>query len=421
MTRQKTIQVFEYESLTLHENRQGHFLTKHQLAKLYEFNDRNKNKYFTGIRNGVKFKSYVGVIQIGGLTIEILPKADRKADPAEQDYMHWHGALLDMLNYCRKIQVNSVSEAALDKRYNNILDLYFQLFLDELRHLLRRGLIKQYRKQTGNLHVVKGRILFAEQIKKNLVHQHRTVTEHQVYDTDHLYNQILFRALAILDLITTNPSIKDQIHRIRMDFPNVQNIPITHGHFSRLKVTRKTRVYDNALQIARMIILNFAPDIRTGNEHMLALLFNMNILWEEYIFRVLQRHNQDQYEVNFQNSEDFWEKKTIRPDIVLAHKQDNEKKYIIDTKWKIIESNDPSDQDLKQMFAYNIYWDTGKSLLLYPGSESREEAFGNFHKGRATGNQCKVGFIHVLDENGKLDKTIGGKIIEKLEKDNSYT
>ena len=55
----------------------GRFLSEVELARLYDFNDRHDNKYFTGIRDGVKFKSYVGVIQIGGLTIEVLPKSDR--------------------------------------------------------------------------------------------------------------------------------------------------------------------------------------------------------------------------------------------------------------------------------------------------------------------------------------------------------
>ena len=146
---------------------------------------------------------------------------------------------------------------------------------------------------------------------------------------------------------------------------------------------------------------------------MLALLFDMNKLWEEYIYRVLQNDPNSDYEISFQNSKDFWESKTIRPDLVLENKI-TEEKYVIDTKWKIVDANNPSDEDLKQMFAYNLYWNTGKSILLYPGSEALEEKFGNFHKGRPDGNQCKVGFINVLNEDGKLDRGIGRRILEKL-------
>lgn len=413
MERPSPIQVFEYESLTLFKDRDNRYLTETELAKLYEYNDRNGNVYFTGIRNGIKFNSYVGVIQIGGLTIEILPKTDRKINPEKKEYENWQKALLDMLNYCHYIKVDSVSEAALEKRYKSILDLYFQLFLDEVKCLLRKGLIKQYRKNSGNLNVVKGRILFTEQIRKNLIHQERVYTEHQVYDTENLYNQVLLRALTILNQISHNPTIKDQIHRIRLDFPEIQEVQITQAHFTRLKETRKTKPYQNALQIAKMIILNYSPDIRSGGENMLALLFDMNKLWEEYIYRVLQNDPNSEYEISFQNSDDFWEDKTIRPDLVLENKI-TEEKYVIDTKWKIVDANNPSDEDLKQMFAYNLYWDTGKSILLYPGSEKFDGDFGNFHKGRPGVNQCKVGFINVLNEEGKLDRGIGSRILGKL-------
>ena len=58
----RLIQVFEHEKLTLHPNQWGEQLTMPELEKLYAFNDKNDNIYFTGIRDGVKFKNYVGVI-----------------------------------------------------------------------------------------------------------------------------------------------------------------------------------------------------------------------------------------------------------------------------------------------------------------------------------------------------------------------
>ena len=80
----RVIQVFEFEKLSLHPDERGRFLSQKELEKLYEYNDKNDNIYFTGIRDGVRFKNYVGVIQIGGLTIEILPKTDRKNSEEEE-------------------------------------------------------------------------------------------------------------------------------------------------------------------------------------------------------------------------------------------------------------------------------------------------------------------------------------------------
>jgi 5-methylcytosine-specific restriction enzyme subunit McrC len=140
----RLIQVFEYEKLTLfaNDNLFGYKLTQSELDKLYEFNDTSNNIYFTAIRNGIKFKSYVGVIQIGSQTIEILPKADRNISKDPTEYQLWSKALLKMLAYCNYIKVDSVSEANLHQRYHSIIDLYFDLYLNEVSRLTHQGLIK---------------------------------------------------------------------------------------------------------------------------------------------------------------------------------------------------------------------------------------------------------------------------------------
>jgi 5-methylcytosine-specific restriction enzyme subunit McrC len=122
---------FEFEKLTIHPDSKERYLTSKELEKMYEFNDRNNNCYFTGIRDGIRFQNYVGVIQIGGLTIEILPKADKSAI-YKDDYKYWHAALLNMLKVCKHIDVTSVSEASLKRKHNSLLDLYFELFLTSL-------------------------------------------------------------------------------------------------------------------------------------------------------------------------------------------------------------------------------------------------------------------------------------------------
>lgn len=411
----RLIQIFEHERLTLLENERGEKLFPPELEKLYEFNDRNDNEYFTSIRNGVKFTKYVGVIQIGGLTIEILPKADKKAHADIADYTMWRNALLNMLAICRHIKVDSVSEASLNKRYYSLLELYFDLFLDEVIVLLRQGLIKKYRKESSNTGALKGRILFSKNIQQNLIHQERFYTTHQIYDHEHTINQILLKALQILSKIVTNSNIKDRIARVKLDFPEIKEIEITKTHFDNINESRKTIPYNEALKIAKMIILNYSPDIKNGQENMLALLFDMNKLWEEYVYRMLQRANKKGYKVSFQNSQKFWESKTIRPDLVIIKTSGaSSETFVIDTKWKVIDYRNPSDDDLKQMYAYNLYWDAGKSMLLYPKITDQPEFFGTFHKGREQGNACKLGFISVLDESGKLDLGIGKVILNKL-------
>jgi len=414
----RVIQVFEFEKLTLYKDWRDRYLEPRELEKLYEFNDNNDNLYFTGIRDGVKFNNYVGVIQIGGLTIEILPKTDKNKGE-DDDFKAWHGALLNMLKICKHINVNSVSEASLKRKHNSLLDLYFEMYLDEVQNLLRIGLIKQYRRDSSNVLALKGRIDFNKNIQQNLIHQERFYTEHQVYDYENLINQIILKGLTILGDLTYNSQLKDKIVRLRANFPEIKEITIQKHHFDKVKENRKTVSYARALQIAKMIILNYSPDIRSGQENMLTLLFDMNKLWEEYIYRMLLKTKREDITISFQNKQKFWEGRTIRPDIVINKKSgETTESFIIDTKWKVLDINSPkpSDDDLKQMYAYNLYWDAKRSMLLYPNSKGTNEKFGTYWKGRAESeaNECKIGFVNVLDENDFLDLEIGNQIIDKL-------
>ena len=84
---------------------------------------------------------------------------------------------------------------------------------------------------------------------------------------------------------------------------------------------------------------------------------------QEYVYRMLLRTKDDNLTVSFQNKQVFWEGRTIRPDLVLIRKNKNndDETFVIDTKWKVLDASNPkpSDNDLKQMYAYNLYWNAG--------------------------------------------------------------
>ena len=397
MNKQNFIQVFEYQKLKLGDINYPSFLEKHFDA-LTKYNDNNENKYFTIIHKGILFNSYVGVIQIGGLTIEILPKADNNDNP---DKDTWQKVLLNMLKVCKHIQVDNVSETNLNKKYNSVLEVYFEIFLNEIESLVRKGLIKKYRRIQSNQNALKGKLVFSQNIQKNLIHKERFYCEHQLYDKDHLIHQILYRGLLILkDLVNNN--LQDKLNRALFQFEDYKQITITKNHFAKLVNDRKTQPYLSAIAIAKMIILNYSPNLNSGNDNMLTLLFDMNKLWEEYIYRILQKHKPTGYQVSFQNSDKFWEHKMIRPDIVITN--DQSENFVIDTKWKIINADNPSDADLKQMFTYNLHWNSKKTMLLYPKTNQNDTPFGKYYYNNLE-NKCKLGFVSVL-QDGQLKKSL---------------
>lgn len=404
------IQVFEYYKLFLDEVYNGVKFEKHHYIALSKLNILHQNKYFETHHNGIKFKQFVGVIQVDGLTIEILPKIDND----KKSEAVWQSALIEMLRVTRKLKIQKVGEANVNKQQIHLLDIYFEWFLNEVQLLLHQGLIKQYYKETSNVKALKGKLEFAGHISKNLVHKERFYTTHQVYDKDHLLHQVLYKALDIVEKCTKGNYLYSKCKTVQLDFPEVKNITVTEATFTKLPKNRKTAPYETALAIARLIILNYAPNVSSGSERMLALLFDMNSLWEEYILIRLQQAAKDNVSILGQNSKAFWNGISIRPDIVIEKGIDEEKEtFIIDTKWKNINDTPPSTQDLRQMYVYNDYWDSKKAMLLYPSNTTQEIKEDDFIRYDNKKHSCSLGKISIF-KNGSdlLNDAIGDDILK---------
>lgn len=391
------ISVFEHEYI---ETGQNGFERTHWKA-LADFNANHGSKYLTLYANGVTFNQFVGVIQAGNLTIEILPKIDRK----ESDTTKWRKHLLSMLKECSKIKTEYPELAYLNLASNSILDAYLDLFLDELSGLMHRGLIKRYRMKEENQTALKGQLLFPKHIKHNIVHQECFFVRHTVYDKEHKLHQVLYKALRLVRNVAPTINIRGKAERLLLDFPEMKDIVVSQSLFEQIQLDRKSVHYSKALLISKMLLLNYRPDITGGKDHVLALLFNMNRLWEEYVYHWLQKLNPD-WIINYQKPLKFWQPENeyasrLKPDLVITNHTCG--KVVIDTKWKVIEDKYPSDDDLQQMFAYAHYTDACHVILLYP-SVTRDKVSGGYVKHHyINGKEQKVG-CHILQVPLSLDK-----------------
>ncbi len=414
MSNKGKISLFEHNTLTT----ENPIFEKRHLLALEKFHSQSKIEYFSLVRNGVKFKHYVGVIQAGDLTIEVLPKPDAEQSNHDDSKETWRGVLLTMLRECKYLKVEHVDKANLKLKSNSILDVYLELFLSEVEWLIRNGLVKKYTKCEGNILALKGRLDFSKNIAKNLTHKERFYTHYTRYSFDNIFNNILLEAIRIIPKISSNPHFADRVNRLILNFPEIPGCKVSEATFAKLSYDRKTESYKEAMLISKMLLLNFRPDISGGTENVVAIMFNMNRLWEEFIYRRLKRE-EGAFGINVskQQPSDFWKpvkekSKTIRPDLVIKKPNTT---IILDTKWKMLPEMIPSDSDLKQMFIYNLFWACDKSYLLYPANKS-ESGSGDYHCFNVPGNfkgQCGVEKILIL-ENGMLKPTLGAEIIERI-------
>ena len=404
MAKNDVITVFEHQSLT---TRGDNRFTEDHLELLERFRGDREDEsfpYYSLIHNGVKFKHYVGVLNVGGLQIEVLPKVDRAAEDKKD---LWRDYLLHMLRTVYRLQAHSPSNAQQQLKDSPVLDVFLQRFLDDVEALLHIGLIKTYRKETANRNALKGKIVWSKQVTKNVVHKERFYVNYTTYDRNHIMNRIIYKTLQVIPEVTKNSYITNRSKTLAFEFPELLDINVTDATFATMRFDRKSDGYRDAMQIAKLILLNYMPDMVHHRSNVLALMFDMNRLWEEYVYVVLRKKLKD-YNVTAQSSKRFWEGegtpiKHIRPDIVISH-NDNPQ-LVIDTKWKCPNENAPSDADLKQMYVYHKYWRVNHTILLYPSTSEKKPVVGAFTEKQEC-LTCSMMFATIEKENNKIAKEL---------------
>ncbi len=411
----ETISIFEHQTLKVGD----HGFTKRHCQALERFlgnNDEKTFPYYTLIHNGVKFRQFVGVLCVNNLTIEVIPKTDK--DNNSKDY--WRNKLIFMLSRVYKLDVKSPSEANQKTRTNSpILDVFIKRFLDEVDGLVNRGLVKCYHKVEGNQKALRGKLLVEKQLHQNYIHQERFYVRHTTYDYEHIMNRIIRQALSVVAKATQNASLRGRAASTLFNYPELKGLFITSSLFENLQFDRKTEDYRMAIKLSKLLLLHHVPNNVGQGENILALMFDMNKLWEEFVYHTLRR-KLSEYEVSSQVVKRYWQLsnfkvfKTIRPDIII--KRNGNVAAIIDTKWKCPDKT-PSDGDLHQMFVYSQMFradQVPKVALVYPSVNERSLMTDAYFLKNAS--SCDMLYLGINKSNNEWSNTIGEIIIKWLTK-----
>ncbi|RYE59442.1 MAG: restriction endonuclease, partial [Sphingobacteriales bacterium] len=256
MKEAKKIRVYEHGFLKVGSEYEGVKFEKRHLETLAVYLTQNEsNAFYTLFYDKVRFKQYVGVLQVGDLTVEALPKTDNHADDKDM----WCRALVEMLAISLQVTAKTTTIASIDVKKLSVLEAYLLMFLNEVERLCHNGLIQKYRRETGNKSSLKGRLLVHKQATENLVHAECFYVSCDVYDRNNIYNSILLQALQVIDGLPISPFLRSKCGTLLLNYPECKSVPISERFFSRIVYDRKTASYKTAIELARVILLNYHP------------------------------------------------------------------------------------------------------------------------------------------------------------------
>lgn len=393
--------VYEHQRLVVgerYETRRGHVVfTEGHFEALARYQERTGTAALRLGHKSVRLAQHVGYLRVGPVTLEIYPKLG-----AHRPNEDWRGLLLHMLRVVAGVRLTPHEHAPLQSRAGDLYALLIGRFLDQVHALLREGLARSYREVEENSQTFRGRLLVGAHARANAAHQERVFVAYEVQDADHLANRILWRALERVRRTTSSSDLLHRAESAAVDFPEVTDTAIRPADWGRLRFDRRTERYREAIGLARMILLDERPDLRWGDREVVALLFDMNALFEAYLEAAMR--GLPGVRVKSQKTQRFWQPpgegaRVLKPDL-LVQVPGQERPLVVDAKWKIPDRGRPADDDLRQVFAYLHGFEADRGVLVYPrANDSQQSHEAPFLGGRLRG---RVGFLDLFP-SGKTD------------------
>ena len=366
----------EFEYLQYKDNTKDNFIKKETFDSLEKFvleNEKTAQYLKITTKNGfgkvLQAQNYVGVIQTkDGTTIEILPKIKNATTEKSKDI------LIKMLKTLKNSPFKNLSVANLKSSKIPLFEIFISMFLEELTILVRNGIKSDYISKEENLKFLKGKLKISEQIKYNTIHKERFFVQYEEFISNRVENRLIKTTLQFL---YNKSKLNKNQQRIREFLFIFDEIEISHNiktDFSKIKLNRQMKDYEQVLLWCKTFLLENSFSPYRGNDVAFALLFDMNLLFESFVYSYLKKSSNFQY-IKSQDKthhlayENGIGRFRLKPDIVI-----NSGKIIADTKWKILSEdkayNGVLQDDMYQLYAYGTKYDNCEKIyLIYPFDE----------------------------------------------------
>lgn len=325
----------------------------------------------------ISVNNYVGLIQMqNGYQVQVLPKIDLGDNP-DRGNKETKQVFLRMLRSMKDFPCKIFNDANLKMDRMTLYEIFINMYLQEVRTLVKHGIKSAYVAREDNLNFYKGKLVVNEQIKHNAAHGERFYVCYDEYLVDRPENRLVKATLLKLKGITTSAENQKEIRQLLMAFEMVHPSVNYQKDFSKVVIDRNTKDYDMLMRWSRVFLLNKSFTTFSGGYNARALLFPMEKVFESYVAQQLKKvlrdldwkiSTQDKGYFLFDSPRQF----ALRPDIVIT--REDRSQIVLDTKWKSLVDKPQlnygiSQADMYQMYAYSKKYKTPEIWLLYPVNE----------------------------------------------------
>ena len=371
--------------------------------------------YKRNVGETVTFKNYVGLIQIKSqYQIQILPKIEfmnGEKDETKQIF-------LKMLRSMKDFPSKAFTSANLKTDRMNLYEVFINMYLQEVRMLVKHGIKSSYTRTEENLTCYKGKLMVNEHLRANLVHKERFYVGFDEYQADRPENRLIKATLLKLQRISISAENGKEIRQLLTAFELVEPSKNYDMDFSKVVIDRTMRDYETLMKWSKVFLKDKSFTTFSGTDHARALLFPMEKVFESYVAQNMKKvfHRigwevsaQDRGYYLFQSlNGEKHQKFALRPDLVVTRADGSI--VILDTKWKILVNDKGanygiSQSDMYQMYAYAKKYNTSEIWLLYPLHAAMKDA-GRITFDSGDGATVSLFFVDVANIEESMEELL---------------
>jgi 5-methylcytosine-specific restriction enzyme subunit McrC len=400
--------------------------------------DRGERPIFNWGRDRATIGPWVGVLQVPGLQLEILPKVDDRelTDETTDDGAavgRVRDNLVEMLALGGLRSARSRGMALMGRRRGSLHDQLVARFLDRVLEEFVRGADREYATAEENLATVRGRLDLPRHLRLNAATRHRFYCRFDALDCSTPIGATLRAACDALAVRTLPATVQQALVRVQQLLADVTPEPALLAR--EVVFTRQNERFADVYEFAQMILDGEAPDLAAGKHPTYSLLFDMDKVFEAYIAAFIDRYVVPRFGGSLRSDAQsrrhrmplYHRRQVEHPTPVLHLAPDLHfslhepgslpRTLVADTKWKRLDptkGSRPERGDLFQLYAYLHRYECASALLLYPHVDGVAES--DFAAAGAPGAMIRVLSVRLLRLSENLASAAGrAALADRLE------
>lgn len=268
---------------------------------LDEVNRAHGREIFRLGRKSFRPLQHVGVIRVGKVDLEILPKVDFHPGGSSDAPLGSQGRefavrsasenLLEMMRYAYGLPPLRPEDASISLQRGTWLDLLTWLFASELHGQALKGLNRSYIPLEEASRFLRGRWDVQRQLLRRPVDRHRFEVLHDDFSLDTQLNRVFRLVTQRLLMSTDHAPSRTLLTDLRLWLDETEHVErVDPSDLERLSFSRLSDRFRPAFNLARMLLENSVPDLRVGATDIVAVLIDMNLLFERFVAGFLRSH-----------------------------------------------------------------------------------------------------------------------------------